>query len=78
MVAAQHNEQVAHHRGLPLLVELHDVFSLRALEGEFDHADRPVDDLLARNDDRGGLLAAEHRLGDFWGVGEADDLARVR
>ena len=45
-------------------------FSLKQVERPVDHAHRALDDLLAGGDDRLGLLAAEHGLGDLGRVGE--------
>ena len=43
------------------------------VQRRLDHADRAVDDLGPRGDDRRGLLALEHGLGDLGGVGEMTD-----
>ena len=83
VVAAQHHEQVRDHGRLALLVELDRALFRQTLKRHFDHADRAVDDHLARVDDGAGLLALEHdgrNLGRIGEVGDArfDDLkARV-
>jgi len=52
---------------------MNDSGVLEAFEGHVDHADGPVDDFLAGGDDRLGLLAAEHDLGDLGGVGQVHE-----
>src|SRR5206468_7469564 len=70
LLAAENDEQIAHHRRLPLLVE-HDHAALRQLlERHLDHADRAFDDAGARRDHRARLLATEHRLRDLRRVRE--------
>ena len=71
LVAAQHREQVRHHRRPTLSVELHDAFLVQPLERHLHHADGAVDDAPARRDDRLRLLASEHGLGDLGRVREA-------
>jgi SPFH domain / Band 7 family len=73
LVSAQHHHQVAHHRCLAFLVELHDPALIKPGECHVDHAHRAVDDPRARRDDRVGLLAAEHCLGDLRRVREMTD-----
>ena len=51
-IAAEHDEQVAHHRRLALLVELDDVLLAEQIERHLDHSDGPLDDLRARRDAR--------------------------
>ncbi len=75
VVTAEHNHQVADHRCLTFLVEIDHVTIAETLKGELDHAHRSLDDVLAGGDDGRGLLAAQHRLGDLWRVGDPDDLA---
>ena len=72
-LAAQHDEQVAHHRGLALGVELDDAALRELLERHLDHRHRALDDPRARRDDRAGLLALEHRLGDLGRIREVRD-----
>ena len=69
-LAAEHDEQIADHGGLALLVEVHDMFFGELLERHVDHAHRAVYDLLARGDDGLGLLAAQHGLRDLGRVGQ--------
>ena len=71
--AAEHDQQIADHGGLALLVEIDDVFFGQFLERHVDHAHRAVHDLLARGDDGLGLLAAQHGLRDLRCVGEMRD-----
>jgi len=72
-LAAEHHEQVAHHRCLALFVELDDVVAREAIEGHLHHAHRAVDDALARGDDRAGLLTLQHRGRDLGRVGQVAD-----
>ena len=67
-VAAQHHQQIAHHAGLALLVELDDMLGAQQLERHLDHANRALDDLLPRGDDGVRLLPPQHRAGDLGGV----------
>ena len=50
-----------------------DVLVRELLQRQLHHADGPLDDLEPGRDDGGGLLAAEHRLGDLGRVGEVAD-----
>ena len=83
VVAAEHHQQVRDHGRLAFLVELDRALFRQTLKRHFDHADRAVNDHLARVDDGAGLLALEHdgrNLGRIGEVGDArfDDLkARV-
>ena len=47
--------------------------SLEPGERHLDHPDGALDDPRSRGDDRVGLLAAQHRLGDLGRVGEVAD-----
>jgi len=49
--AAEDDEQIADHGRLALLVEFDDAFAADLVERHLDHADRALDDLLARGDD---------------------------
>src|SRR5499427_10590087 len=60
LFAAQHHEQVGHHRGLTLLIQFHHALLLQSLQREPDHADRSLDDLHPGADDGAGLLLAQH------------------
>ena len=42
-------------------------------ERHLDHPHRALDDALTRGDDRAGLLALQHRLGDLRRVGQVAD-----
>lgn len=46
VVAAKHDHQVAHHRGLPLLAEIDHVTIPETLKGALNHANRSLDDVL--------------------------------
>ena len=48
-------------------------FSAQTLKRHFDHADRAVNDHLARVDDGAGLLALEHDGRDLGRIGEVGD-----
>src|ERR1022692_66046 len=65
LLAAQHHEQVRHHRRLALLVQFDDAFFLQPLQGQLDHADRPLDYALPRAHNGVGLLLPQHSLGDL-------------
>src|SRR6266851_10291198 len=65
LLAAQDDEQVGHHRGLALLVQLDDVLVPEPLQGQLDHADRSFYDPLPGADDGICLLLAQHGLGDL-------------
>src|SRR6202142_3522620 len=69
-LAAEDDQEVGHHCGLPLLIQLDDSLLGELPQRHLDHADGAEHDLLARGDHRLGLLAAEHRLGDLRGVRE--------
>ena len=77
VLAAEDDEQVAHHLRLALLVEFDDVLLLEQVQRHVHHADRAFDDALARGDDGAGLLALQHRRGDFRRVSQVAD-ARFR
>src|SRR5688572_29478398 len=51
LLTAEHNEEVAHHGSLALLVQLHDALVREHFEGHLHHAHRAFDDALARGDD---------------------------
>ena len=51
-----------------LLVEVDDLVLSQFVERHLHHADCSADDLPARRDDGRGLLATQHRIGDFGGV----------
>src|SRR5499427_2122259 len=68
LLAAQDHEQVGHHRGLALLIELDHVLFFQPLEGELDHADRSLDDLHPGAHHGAGLLLAQHCLGNLRGI----------
>jgi len=44
LLAAKDHEQVGHHRGLALLIQLDDVIFLEPLQGQLHHADRAADE----------------------------------
>src|SRR5659263_372965 len=68
-VAGEDNEEVGDHGRLALVVELDDLVTVQPLERLLHHGDRALHDLLAGRDDRRGLLALQHGLGDLGGVG---------
>src|SRR6185503_609457 len=72
-LAAEDDEQVRDHLRLALLVELDDAVLREALERHLHHADRAVDELLPRSDDRVRLLTLQHRLRDLGRVREMRD-----
>src|SRR5690606_983746 len=51
-LAAQHDEQVTHHRRLALGIEVDDAALRERVERHLDHRHRTLDDALARRDDR--------------------------
>jgi hypothetical protein len=65
-VRAEHDQQIAHHRGLPLLIETDDLLLGQLLQRHLHHADRAVDNFSARRDDGARLLALEHGVRDLW------------
>ena len=52
---------------------MHHAVFLQLGQRHFHHPHRTGDDPRARGNDRVGLLALQHRLGDFRGVGEVAD-----
>ena len=73
VVAAQHHQQVGHHGGLALLVQIYQIALVQALEGHFHHAHGAVHDHLAGVDDGRGLLTLQHDGCDLGGVGQIGD-----
>ena len=69
----QHNQQVADHIGLPLLIELNDVLRFQLRQGHFHHTNRAIDDLPACSHNGLGLLPLEHGAGNFLGVRQVAD-----
>jgi hypothetical protein len=55
-LTAEHDEKVAHHGRLPLVVELDDGPAREKIERHFHYPDRTFNDPLARGDDRARLL----------------------
>jgi hypothetical protein len=74
LVGAQHDQQVADHGGLALVVELHDGALGQALERRLDHATAPCTILWRAADDGFGLLAAQHHLRDLGRIGQVAEL----
>ena len=70
MVAGEDDHQVRNHRGLALGIELDEVRVGELGKRHLDEADRALDHRPASGEDRFGLLAAEHHLGDLGRVGE--------
>ena len=73
LLAAQHDEEVADHGGLPFLVQVHDALVRELFERHLHHPDCAFDDPLPGRDDRAGLLPLQHGRGDFLRVGQVAD-----
>ncbi len=56
LLTAQHDEKVADHRGLLLIVKLDDFLLRQLIKCHFYHADGSLYDLLPRRNDGTGLL----------------------
>src|SRR6185436_19739278 len=61
------------HGCLAFLVELYDALLVELFQGKPDHADGSFDNAGSGSDHRIRLLSAQHRLGDFWGIGQMAD-----
>src|SRR5690606_828889 len=72
-VSAEHDQQVADHLRLALLVRFDHAVLLQLGQRHLDHAHGAGDDPGARGDHRVGLLALQHGLRDFRGIGEVAD-----
>ena len=73
MLAAEDDQQVADHGGLALFVQLDGALLLEHLQRHVHHADGAFDDFAPRRDDGAGLLAPQHRGGDFLRVSQVTD-----
>ena len=73
MIAAQYHKEIGNHRGLSLFVEIHHTVFLQTFESHFNHADRAVDNHLARVNDRGRLLPLQHDRSDFGSISKICD-----
>ena len=70
MIARKDDHQVGDHRCLALGVELNEVGIRELPKRHLHEADRARDHRPARREDRLGLLAAQHHLGDLGRVRE--------
>ena len=58
LVATQHDHEVAYHGGLALFVKVNDVLLRQVIEGHLHHTHRALHNLVARSDNRSGLLSS--------------------
>jgi hypothetical protein len=73
MIAGEDDHQVGDHRCLALGVHLGEIGVGELGERSLDQRDRSLDHRPARGEDRLGLLATEHDLGDLRRVGEVTE-----
>ncbi len=73
MIGAEHDHQIGDHRRFALVVELDHVALAELGQRQFHHADGAFNDQLAGFENGLGLLAAQHRAGDFGRISEVGD-----
>jgi len=72
-LTAEDDQEIADHRRLPFLVELHNALVRKHVERHFDHAHGTLHDPFARRDDRTRLLPLQHRGRDLRRIRQVTD-----